>query len=113
MNKHQQKKLRQHRVRARISGTAARPRLNVFRSLKAIYAQLIDDVQGKTMASASSKEIKSKGRKTDVAGEVGKLIAEKAKNLGIAEAVFDRAGYKYHGRIKSLAEAARLNGLKF
>lgn len=113
MNKHQQRKLRQHRVRAKISGTASKPRLNVFRSLKAIYAQLIDDQAGKTLAAASSKEVKSKGKKTDVASEVGKLIADRAKTLGITEVKFDRAGYKYHGRVKRLAEAARLNGLKF
>ncbi|MGE5297711.1 MAG: 50S ribosomal protein L18 [Acidobacteriaceae bacterium] len=105
--------VRHRRVRAKILGSAVRPRLNVFRSLKNFYVQLIDDAAGKTLAAASSKEIKAKGKKTDVAGMVGKLAAEKAIKLGITEAVFDRGGYKYHGRIKQAAEAAREAGLKF
>ncbi len=104
------------RVRRKISGTAERPRLTVFRSNKAIYAQLINDVSGKTLASASSnpKDIgQEKVTKTDAAKLVGKLIAERAKEAGIEAVVFDRNGYLYHGRVKSLAEGAREGGLKF
>jgi large subunit ribosomal protein L18 len=109
----EQRKLRHNRVRARVSGTAEKPRLNVFRSNAHIYVQLIDDEAGKTLASASSAEIKkAKGTKSDLAKEVGKLAAEKAIKAGIKEAVFDRGGYQYHGRIKNLAEAAREAGLK-
>lgn len=113
MNKQKSRKLRQHRVRSKVSGTASRPRLNVFRSLQGIYAQLIDDVAGKTLVAASSKEVKSKGKKSEIATEVGKLIAQKAHGQGITAVVFDRGGYQYHGRIKSLAEGAREAGLKF
>jgi large subunit ribosomal protein L18 len=108
----QQRKLRHHRVRAKVSGTAAKPRLNVFRSNTHIYAQLIDDETGKTLAAASSTEIKGKGKKSELAAQVGKLAAQKALKAGITEAVFDRGGYQYHGRIKNLAEAAREAGLK-
>lgn len=108
----EQRKLRHRRVRAVVSGTAERPRLNVFRSNTHIYVQLIDDTEGKTLASASSKEIKSKGKKTDMATAVGKLAAEKALKAGIKEAVFDRGGYQFHGRIKNLADGAREAGLK-
>lgn len=113
MNKLKLRKLRQRRIRAKIAGTGKRPRLNVFRSLKATYAQLIDDESGKTLVAASSKEIKTAGKKTEVAASLGKLIAERALEKGITEAVFDRAGFRYHGRIKSLAEAARTAGLSF
>lgn len=113
MNKHKQRKLRHHRVRAKVIGTSIKPRLNVFRSLKNIYAQLIDDEAGKTLISASSKEIKQRAKKSDVATAVGKLVGEKAVSAGITQASFDRGGYKYHGRVKSLAEAARAAGLKF
>jgi large subunit ribosomal protein L18 len=113
MNRHSARKLRQRRVRAKIHGSATRPRLNVFRSLSHIYVQLIDDETGKTLAAASTKELKGKVGKTQAAAEVGKLAAEKALKLGIEEVLFDRAGYKYHGRIKSLADAARAQGLKF
>jgi len=105
-----------NRVRKIISGTADRPRLSVFRSNKQIYAQIIDDMQGTTLANASSKvkEIeKSEGNKTEKAAMVGKLIAEKASAAGITEVVFDRGGYLYHGRVKQLADAAREGGLKF
>lgn len=105
--------LRHNRIRAKISGTGAIPRLNVYRSLSGIYAQLIDDEQGKTLASASSKEIKSKASKKDIASAVGKLLAEKAVKVGISQVKFDRGGYRYHGRVKNLAEAARAAGLKF
>jgi large subunit ribosomal protein L18 len=104
-----------HRIRKVVSGTAERPRLSVFRSNKEIYAQLIDDVNGVTLAAASSKEkdFKTNGNKTDVAGLVGKKIAEKAAAKGIATCSFDRGGYLYHGRVKALAEGAREGGLKF
>ncbi len=107
------RKIRHHRVRAKIAGSAVRPRFNVFRSLSHIYVQIIDDAEGKTLAAASSKEVKAKGKKTDIAAEVGKKAAEKALALGIKEVVFDRGGYKYHGRVKSIADAARTAGLKF
>lgn len=106
------RKRRQHRIRARISGTAIRPRLAVFRSLKAIHAQLIDDEKGKTIVAVSDTKIK-KGNKTERAKEVGKLIAEVAKTNKIDSIVFDRGGYAYHGRVKALAESARKTGLKF
>ena len=100
-------------IRRRISGTADRPRVSVFKSNKAIYAQLIDDVNGKTLASASTKEIGKEGLNVEIAKEVGKKLAENAKGAGIETVIFDRAGYKYHGRVKSLAEGAREGGLKF
>ena len=104
------------RIRKTVSGTAERPRMTVFRSNKQIYVQLIDDLTGKTLISASSTENadeKTKVAKLEQAGKVGKLVAEKAKAAGIENVVFDRNGYLYHGRIKSLAEAARKGGLKF
>ena len=106
---------RQARVRSKISGTAARPRLNVFRSAKHIYAQLIDDTAGVTLASASSleKDFTVSGGNCDGAYEVGKLIAERGKEKGISEVVFDRAGYLYHGRVAKLADGAREGGLVF
>ena len=106
-NKLRQK--RHRRVRGKLSGTADRPRLNIFRSNTGIYAQVIDDVAGVTLASASTldKEV-SKGTKTEQAVVVGKLVAK-----GISEVVFDRGGYLYHGRVKALADSARENGLKF
>ena len=113
MNKQTQRKRRHNRVRSKISGTAHRPRFNVFRSLSSIYVQLIDDTIGKTLVSASSAELKSQGKKTETAAEVGKLVAQKAADKGIRQVVFDRGGYKYHGRVKNLAEAARAAGLKF
>ena len=104
------------RIRKKISGTPERPRMSVFRSNKNIYVQLIDDVKGRTLVSASSrvKEIRQiQGNKTQIAAEVGKLIAQRALKAGITAVVFDRNGYLYHGRVKALAEAARQNGLKF
>ncbi len=105
------------RIRKKVHGTAEKPRLSVFRSNKQIYAQLIDDINGVTLASASSreKEIAAKTgiKKTEQAALVGKLLASKCKQKGIECVVFDRGGYKYHGRVKSLAEAVRENGLKF
>ena len=113
MNRGKQRKLRHNRVRAKVAGTASKPRLNIFRSLSQIYAQLIDDEAGKTLAAASSKEIKKKGKKSELAAKVGKLAAERAQALGIKKVVFDRGGYQYHGRVKELAEAARSAGLEF
>ena len=117
MKKQTREKMRLHRkgrIRAKISGTAACPRLAVFRSLKSISVQAIDDQAGKTRASATLKEIGAKAVNTIVgAEEVGKLIAKKCAELKIADAVFDRAGYRYHGRIKALAEGARSGGLQF
>lgn len=103
------------RIRGLVSGTSSRPRLSVFRSNKEIYAQLIDDSAGSTILSASSKEDKSTAgvAKIEQAKIVGQIIAKKAIKEGIKEVVFDRSGYLYHGRIKSLAEGAREEGLKF
>ncbi len=102
------------RIRKIVSGTAAKPRLSVFRSNKEIYAQLIDDVNGVTLLSASSREKEvGKGTNVEVASAVGKLVGEKALKAGIETVTFDRGGYLYHGRIQSLAEGARAAGLKF
>ncbi len=109
-------RLKRHlRVRAKISGTAERPRLNVFRSSKHIYAQVIDDVKGVTLVSASTleKSFEGAGSNKEAAHKVGLLIAEKAKQKGINKVVFDRGGYLYHGRVKELAEGAREGGLEF
>ena len=106
---------RHRRVRKNISGTAERPRLNVFRSLNHIYAQIIDDTKGVTLVSASSldKEFEGNGGNIEGAKTVGKLVAEKAKKAGISAVVFDRGGYVYHGRVAALAEGAREGGLEF
>jgi large subunit ribosomal protein L18 len=119
-NKPDRKELRERRrmrVRKKVYGTAERPRLNVFRSLKHIYAQVIDDDRGITLVAASSlsPELRGKvnGGNIEGAAAVGRLIAEKAKAKGISKVVFDRAGYLYHGRVKALADAARENGLEF
>ena len=106
---------RHTRVRGKISGTPERPRLNVFRSAKHIYAQIIDDVNGVTLASASSmdKEFEGNGGNTEGARKVGAMVAKRAAEKGIAEVVFYRGGFLYHGRVKELAEGARENGLKF
>ncbi len=117
--KHEKRFRRHKRVRAKISGTAARPRLCVFRSAKHIYAQLIDDEKRKTIVAASDQELERKTKnekrktKVEVAREVGKLIAEKALKKKIKEVVFDRGWYKYHGRVKAIAEGAREGGLHF
>ena len=113
-DKNKTRQRRHMRVRNKISGTAECPRLNVYRSNKNIYAQVIDDVAGVTLASASTldKEV-SKGTKTEQAIVVGRLVAERAVAKGISEVVFDRGGYLYHGRVKALADSARENGLKF
>lgn len=106
---------RHNRVRVKISGTAACPRLNVFRSSKNIYAQIIDDVAGKTLCAASSneKEFEGYGGNAEAAKKVGLAIAERAKAAGICDVVFDRSGYVYHGRVASLADGAREGGLNF
>jgi large subunit ribosomal protein L18 len=100
------------RIRAKLSGTGERPRLNVYRSLNHIYAQVIDDQKGETLVSASSVKLKTGGN-VAAAKEIGKAIAEKAVEKGIKKVVFDRGGYLYHGRIKALADAAREAGLEF
>ncbi|MCI8407322.1 MAG: 50S ribosomal protein L18 [Oscillospiraceae bacterium] len=114
-NSNEQRLKRHRRVRAKISGTSTRPRLNVFRSNKHIYAQLIDDVNGVTLASASTmdKGFEGSGGNKEAARKVGQAIAERAKAKNIEEAVFDRGGYLYHGRVQELAEGAREGGLKF
>jgi large subunit ribosomal protein L18 len=110
-------RVRRHsRVRKRVSGSANRPRLAVFRSNRHIYVQVIDDSRGATLAAASDLEKgggSGAGKKTEAASEVGKRVAERAKSAGVEEVVFDRGGYKYHGRVKALAEAARKAGLGF
>jgi large subunit ribosomal protein L18 len=108
----QQSRQRIHnRIRKKVSGTASRPRLSVYRSSKAIYCQLIDDLKGETLAAAYSREAGISG--TEQATAVGKLIADKAKAAGIEAVVFDRGGYLYHGRVKALADGAREGGLQF
>ncbi|MCC6799255.1 MAG: 50S ribosomal protein L18 [Anaerolineae bacterium] len=112
------RKRRHARVRARISGTAERPRLNVFRSLGHIYAQVIDDTRGHTLASASTidrdlrDQVEGKG-KSEAAKLVGQLVAQRAQQAGIKTVIFDRGGYRYHGRVKALADGAREAGLEF
>lgn len=118
VNRNKQRKRRHERIRRRIYGTPNRPRLNVFRSLSHIYAQVIDDMNGHTMAAASTldEELRSELdglSKTEQARLVGETVAERAKEKGVEEVVFDRAGYKYHGRVAALAEGAREGGLEF
>ena len=114
-DKNQARQKRHLRVRNHIAGTAARPRLNVFRSLKNIYAQIIDDEKGVTLVSASSKDkgFAQYGGNVEAAKAIGAAVAKKALEKGITEVVFDRGGYIYHGRVAALAEAAREAGLKF
>ena len=114
-NKQERRQRIKYSIRAKLSGTAERPRLSVFRSNKAIYAQLIDDAAGRTLAAASSVELKSEaeGNTIETAKKVGQRLAEKAVAQNISAAVFDRNGYLYHGKIKALADAAREGGLKF
>ncbi len=105
---------RHYRLRRHIAGTAERPRLVVFRSNRGIEAQLVDDVEGRTLASASHTALgKSEGTKTDQAAAVGKLLADRARKAGIEAVVFDRGGYLFHGRVKALADGAREGGLRF
>jgi len=107
------RRVRHKRVRKKVSGSPEQPRLCIFRSLKSIYAQVIDDSTGRTITSASSRESSTTSPKTAVSNEVGKVVAERAISQGITQVVFDRGGYKYHGRVKALAEGAREGGLKF
>lgn len=118
LKKRSQREVRHRRVRKEVSGTVDRPRLCVFRALRHIYAQVIDDVAGKTLVCASSldeplrTQVKGK-KKTEIAALVGSLVAQRALEKGIKKVVFDRGGYKFHGRVKALAEAARAAGLEF
>ena len=108
----QELRRRRHlRVRKRVAGTTERPRLVVFRSLKHIYAQLVDDATSRTIATVSDQKLT--GKKSEKSTEVGKLIAQKAKDAGFSSVVFDRAGYRYHGRVKAVADGAREAGLEF
>ena len=116
MNKQKQGRLRRKkRIRSKVSGTPARPRLSVFRSANHIYAQVIDDTTGRTLAATSSRDkgFSAEGGKTEHAKKVGLSIATAAKQAGVEQVVFDRNGYIYHGRVKALAEAAREGGLTF
>ena len=114
MTKRQARLRRHRRVRGKVAGTAERPRLTVFRSNRGIFAQLVDDESGRTLASASWTSLgKSDGSKTEQAEAVGKALAEAAKKAGVESCVFDRGGYLYHGRVKALAEGAREGGLQF
>ena len=114
---YERRRIRRYRIRRRVVGSAERPRLSVFRSSKHIYAQVIDDMQGVTLAAASSREdlatsIEGKG-KSAVSTAVGKLLAERAREKGVEKVCFDRGGYLYHGRVKALADGARAGGLNF
>ena len=116
-NKHERRQIRRYRIRNRVSGTTNRPRLSVFRSSAHIYAQIIDDLQGVTLAQASSRDdvkslVEGKG-KVGTSTAVGKLLAQRAKEKGVTAVAFDRGGYLYHGRVKALADAARAGGLNF
>ena len=116
-NKHERRQIRRYRIRNRVSGTTQRPRLSVFRSSTHIYAQIIDDTQGITLAQASSRDdvkslVEGKG-KVGTSTAVGKLLAQRAKEKGITAVAFDRGGYLYHGRVKALADGARAGGLNF
>ena len=116
-NKYERRRIRRYRIRRRVVGSTERPRLSVFRSSKHIYAQVIDDLRGVTLAAASSREdlaarVEGKG-KSSVSTAVGKLLAERAREKGLASVSFDRGGYIYHGRVKALAEGARAGGLEF
>lgn len=113
LSKIQKRKNVRLRIRTKISGTASRPRLSVFKSNKSIYCQIIDDVNGVTLAAASLKEIGTEGSRLDRSKEVGKLVAKKAMDNNITNVVFDRSGYIYHGNVKAVAEGAREAGLKF
>jgi len=115
LNKEQKRIRIKRRVRGKISGSAELPRLSVYKSNKEIYAQLIDDKDGKTLAQASSREkgVDAKGTKVEISAAVGKAIASKAKAAGIEKVVFDRNGFVYHGRVKALADGAREGGLQF
>ena len=107
------RRVRHYRVRRNLSGTTARPRLNVFRSANHTYAQVIDDAAGHTLAAAHTREVSGDLPKVDAAREIGKLLAGRAKAKGVQQVVFDRGGYQYHGRVKALADGAREEGLQF
>ena len=114
LNKLQRKSRIKHSIRVKISGTSEKPRMSVFRSNKAIYVQLIDDINANTLVSADSRDSSISGaNKTEISKSVGELIAKKAMDKGIENVVFDRNGKKYHGRVKALADGARETGLKF
>jgi large subunit ribosomal protein L18 len=113
LSKREARERRHRRVRGKVAGTAERPRLAVFRSNRGIFAQLVDDSAGRTLASASWTSVPAAGSKTEQAAEVGKALAAAAKKAGIERCVFDRGGYLYHGRVKALAEGAREEGLEF
>ena len=117
MDKNKQKRIkrgiRHNRVRSKVVGNAEKPRLSVFRSGSHIYAQIIDDSSGKTLVQASSLKLKASGKKSDTSKEVGKALAKAAISKKIETVIFDRGGYKYHGRVKALADGAREGGLKF
>lgn len=112
LSKDEKRTKAKRRIRSKVFGTSERPRMSVFRSNKEVYAQIIDDSKGTTLVSASSRDKKFSGTKVEQAQAVGKLVAEKANKAGIKQVVFDRNGYVYHGRIKSLADGAREAGLK-
>jgi len=112
-NKRARRQVLKYRIRNKISGTPTKPRLAIYRSNKSIYCQLIDDLNGVTLASSSSSQLGATGNKVEQAKQVGTSIAEKAKAANIEDVVFDRGGYLYHGRVKSLAEGAREGGLQF
>lgn len=113
LSKNQARLKRNRRVRAKISGSAERPRLAVFKSLLAVYAQVIDDKSGKTLVQANLNEIAKAKNTVEGAREVGKLVAEKCKKANISTVVFDRSGYRFHGKVKALADGAREGGLNF
>lgn len=116
MNKRQHRKTRHNRVRAKVQGTAKVPRVSIFRSNRHIFVQVIDDSSGKTLISSvvkSNKKSAPKGSKAELAEKIGEMLAQKAKEAGVGQVVFDRGGYKYHGRVKALAEGLRKGGLKF
>ena len=114
-NKYERRSIRRKRIRKRVSGTAERPRLSVFRSSKHIYAQIIDDRSGKTLVAASSREkdVAAAEGRIGTSTEIGKRLGERAKEKGIVKCCFDRGGYLYHGRVKALADGARSAGLEF
>ena len=116
ISKKQHRTKRHTRVRARVSGTADIPRVSVFRSNRHVFVQIVDDARGRTLVSTEIKSAKkgaTKGNKTEIAAKIGESLAEKAKEAGITKVVFDRGGYKYHGRVKAFADGLRKGGLKF
>jgi large subunit ribosomal protein L18 len=113
LTKREARMRRHRRVRSKIAGTAERPRLAVFRSNRGIFAQLVDDASGRTLAAAGWTSVESTGSKTEQANAVGKALGQAAKKAGVERCVFDRGGYLYHGRVKALAEGAREEGLQF